>query len=254
MIKPSEKGLSTSGLFRRKRRETSEPGFPEIKGQHYIRTIAQICEKLGANWYLEIGSRTGDSLAAIPCNFVAIDPEFMLGNPVFQAARQMHFFQMTSDDFFADGFLARNGIRPDVAFVDGMHHFEFALRDFMNCEAAMSTNGAIILHDVCPTTHAMATRDFSQLEQKLPWTGDVWKVVAALREFRPDLDVSVLNTHKTGIAVIRGLDPSNRVIQNNYDAIVAKFLPLQLREYGVSTYYEQIGLVDAATYVDNLLG
>ena len=43
---------------------------------------------------------------------------------------------MTSDDFFASHDLAQVlGGRPvDLAYIDGMHQFEFALRDFMNLE------------------------------------------------------------------------------------------------------------------------
>lgn len=70
-----------SSLFSKFARQDSQKGahaqgYPTIAGQHYHPTIAEIVEASGAEWYFEIGSRTGDSLARIPCNFIAIDPEF----------------------------------------------------------------------------------------------------------------------------------------------------------------------------------
>jgi hypothetical protein len=187
-----------SRLTGRAKTGASDPGFPEISGQPYLDTLEAIVTGLAADWYLEIGSRTGTSLTRIPCNFIAIDPVFQLQNASFRDARQMHFFQMTSDDFFATDFLQRNAIRPKAAFIDGMHHFEYALRDFANCEAVMDKDGVVLLHDVCPTTYGMASRDTTELEASRAWTGDVWKVVVALKDFRPDLEVHVLDCFKTG--------------------------------------------------------
>jgi hypothetical protein len=225
--------------------DAPEPGFPLVKGTHYLHVFADIVQASKADWYLEIGSRTGDSLARIQCNFVAIDPEFNPSNPVFQAATQIHFFQMTSDAFFDGEHLAQLCVTPQVAFIDGMHHFEFALRDFMNCEAAMAPDGTIILHDVCPATKVMATRDMAELNGGRAWTGDVWKVVAALIDHRPDLDVSVLDAQKTGLCVVRGLDPNNRTLKDNMDAIIAEYIDQDLDEDKARAYYGRFELVDA---------
>ena len=44
--------------------------------------------------------------------------------------------QSTSDDFFArpDAAEVLGGVPLDLAFIDGMHQFEYALRDFMHLE------------------------------------------------------------------------------------------------------------------------
>jgi len=226
-----------------------DPGFPAITGQHYLDTLVDIVTTLKAEWYLEIGSRSGTSLARMPCNYLAIDPKFQIANPIFQDARMMHFFQMTSDDFFADGFLARAGINPDVAFIDGMHHFEFALRDFLNCEAAMGPDGVIVLHDACPSTNMMATRDLTELNAGRAWTGDVWKVVVALLDHRPDLKIHLLDAAKTGLCVVHGLDPSNTTLRDNLDAIIAQYVAQDLRKTGPETLYGRLPLepADGAT-------
>ena len=99
------------------------------------------------------------------CNFVAIDPVFRLKSADFKCAGEMLFFRQTSDDFFASGFLKRNDILPKLAFVDGMHQFEFALRDFINCEKTMDPGGVVCVHDVAPFNGPMTTRDEGNLSR-----------------------------------------------------------------------------------------
>ena len=55
------------------------------------------------------------------------------------------------------------------------------------------------------------------------WTGDVWKVIAALLKWRPDLDVQSVATAPSGLGVICRLDPHSRMLADNFDAIVAEF-------------------------------
>lgn len=227
------------------------PGFQRMTGRHYHSVLCDIEQRTKPDWYLEIGSRTGTSLSHRMCNFIAIDPEFSLDGPSLNAARQMHFMQMTSDDFFASGFLDRLGIAPDFAFIDGMHLFEYALRDFMNAEAAMTRDGIIALHDVCPFSHEMTVRDpdLTMDADGLPWTGDVWKVMIILKRYRPDLTLDVLSAAGTGLAVVRGLDPQNRVLADSYDSILGDYKDLLLADFGAATYFEEISPVDPDTFV-----
>ncbi|MEM9422306.1 MAG: hypothetical protein AAF986_07365, partial [Pseudomonadota bacterium] len=55
------------------------------------------------------------------------------------------------------------------------------------------------------------------------WCGDVYKVIPVLREFRPDLTIHVfeafIGPYRKGIATITNLDPANRVLEEQYDAI-----------------------------------
>lgn len=229
-----------------------DPRFPRMDGSPYIEVITALERALGAEWYLEIGTRGGTSLAHVGCNFVSIDPEFALGVDVFNRARNMFFFQQTSDDFFAGGFLERNGIRPDFAFIDGMHLFEYVLRDFANCERNMKPGGAILMHDVCPTDVPMSTRDMSRLDVSLPWTGDVWKFILILRRHRPDLRLDVLDAHKTGLAVVRNLDPSNGLLLEQHDRLVAEYRDLDLETFGPERYYAEARLGRAADFVAGL--
>ncbi len=121
--------------FKKKKKlpDIIEAGFTKPSGMRYLDFLERLHEQRKPEWYLEVGTQEGWSLVRARGNAVAVDPEFMIkANLTYPS--QMHFFQMTSDDFFAGDFLERTGIRFDLSFLDGMHHFEFLLRDFMNAE------------------------------------------------------------------------------------------------------------------------
>ena len=183
------------------------------------------------------------------CNFIAVDPEFKIKADVFNDASNMFFCQQTSDDFFKQNVLGKLSVKPGLTFIDGMHLFEFALRDFINAEKARNNDGVICFHDVCPFSYEMTTRDVSYLDQGLPWTGDVWKVIQVLLEYRPDLTVDVVNARKTGIGCVSGLDPKNQVLSDNYDEIMEKYQLLELESVGADSYFGKFELIDADEYI-----
>lgn len=226
--------------------------YPVISGMHYMEVLAGIEDRIAARWYLEIGSRTGTSLLPRKCGFVAIDPVFRLKSADFASQSDMLFFRQTSDDFFASGQLSRLGIVPDFAFIDGMHQFEFALRDFINCERAMARNGVICLHDVCPFNGAMTTRDDSYLSRGTAWTGDIWKIVPVLGRYRPDLSVSVLPAARTGLCCVTNLDPGNDSLVRNYERILAEFVPQDLASLGPAHHYAGFSFVQAEAFLSSL--
>jgi len=238
-------------LFKKKKPgRHKEAGFGENTGTHYRKVLENLFKRRAPEWYLEIGSRDGRSLSLCPCNYIAIDIEFKVEHDTFNSAQQMMFFQQSSDDFFASGFLSRNDITPDLAFVDGLHHFEFALRDFMNCERNMKPGGLVCLHDVSPYNAAMTTRDTDYTNVlKRPWTGDVWKVIAALLDYRPDLEINVLNAEATGLGCIENLDPANNTLFESYDEIVEKYMDADLAEIGPEVYFGRFSLTDADAYL-----
>ncbi|WP_417719254.1 class I SAM-dependent methyltransferase [Salipiger sp.] len=215
-----------------------DPEFQPHNGTHYIEVMDRLEAHLKPRLYLEIGSRSGTSVARRSCSFIAVDPEFRITADVFNTSEHMLFFQQTSDDFFASRFLQNAGLVPDLAFIDGMHLFEFALRDFINCEASMRPDGVICLHDVAPFNHDMITRDLAYLGRSLPWTGDVWKVMAVLKEYRPDLAVELLNAASTGLGVVSGLDPESRVLGDRMDEILERFGDRSLADFGVERYFD----------------
>jgi hypothetical protein len=161
--------------------------------------------------YLEIGIRTGRSMVLSRCRSIGVDPVFKIDNPIHC---DVQLVKATSDDFFAsDQPLAHfDGVPVDLAFIDGMHLSDFALRDFINIEPFMAVTGVVVLDDVLPRNGLEAARD----RKTEPWTGDVYKVVEILRRRRPDLVVLLVNTAPTGTAVIVGVDPASIVLKDAY--------------------------------------
>ncbi len=121
----------------------------------------------------------------------------------------------------------RNGQPPgeravDLAFIDGMHLFEFALRDFINLERYCARTSTCLVHDCCPLDERTSARE----RVTEFWTGDVWKLVLCLKKYRPDLDVHTVAAAPTGLTIIRRLDPKSRILQDRLESICAEFAPL----------------------------
>jgi len=182
----------------------------------YLEVLARIHRQLAPSLYLEIGVRHGRSLALARAKAVGIDPE-----PELQVdlAPGTAVIARTSDAFFSDAPARALGGAPDLVFIDGMHHFEFALRDFMHAERLMPPHGLIVIDDVFPNHPAQAERE----RRTGSWTGDVWKLRQILEAYRPDLYLLALDTAPTGLLLIARLDMTNSVLQENYPAILARY-------------------------------
>jgi predicted O-methyltransferase YrrM len=175
--------------------------------------------------YVEIGVNTGISLAlALPgTRAVGIDPKPRLRHPI---SRSTSVFPLASDTFFELWDLEEplGGRKVDLAFIDGMHLFEFALRDFANLERSCTPDSVVILHDCLPGKAAVTSRK----QRRKGWTGDVWKLAACLSRYRPDLETTVLDVPESGLGIVRGLDPESTVLNEGRREILREFLPLKL--------------------------
>ena len=210
--------------------------FLKPSGMSYARFLSALHETCLFDWYLEVGCRAGRSFAPVRSKTIAVDPFFQAEINIIGKKPALHIFQQTSDDFFASGFLGRNGIGLGLAFLDGMHLFEFLLRDFINTEAAMAPGGVILLHDCVPFDAEMTTRDLDNLPTRA-WTGDVWKLIPILQAWRPELQVTVLDCQPTGSVAVSGLDPENRVLLANYERIVGDFSDMSIETFGVKRFF-----------------
>lgn len=220
--------------------EPSDP-VPAMDGMRYLRMLRRMHAILKPRWYLEVGTFTGRSLALAECDRVAVDPEFRIRQPVpSRGARRMFLFREPSNDFFASGFAATNGIAFDLAFLNGSRQCEALLRDFINAERLMAPGGIIVLHDVCPMAEQMAPREAQEGEL---WTGDVWKTLLILKRYRPDLEIRVASAAPTGLAVIRNLDPGSRALESVYGEAVAGMADMSLAGLpgGIGGLYRLIG-------------
>jgi hypothetical protein len=72
----------------------------------------------------------------------------------------------------------------------------------------------------------------------------------ALRQWRPDLRITVLDAYPTGLACITNLDPSSMLLTTNYSAIVDAMHRLKLEEIGLLTFQHIVG-VEPTAVVDS---
>jgi hypothetical protein len=112
------------------------------------------------------------------------------------------------------------GTTLDLSFIDGMHLFEYAFRDFINVERHSDWSSVIVLDDMLPRSVDEAARD----RHTDAWTGDVYKITEVLARYRPDLVTVLVDTQPTGQLLIFGGDPENTVLTDKYDEIMAEYL------------------------------
>ncbi len=242
---------------------TAQTLFGPHTGMPYDWFLARLSRAAAVQRYLEIGVARGAVFAQIACRHgIGVDPEFTLDANVAANKTRVSLYQVMSDVFFQHLRLRRHlGGRIDLAFLDGMHLFEFLLRDVMNTEAVSRRDSILCLHDCLPLAEPMAERDPMRAQARSRgtayadwWTGDVWKVVPILAKYRPDLTVMLVDCAPTGLVVITGLDPSSRVLKRNYEAIVREFSELPNDAAGIARMYEAHPLVPAEEALRRLGG
>jgi hypothetical protein len=169
--------------------------------------------------YLEVGVNDGRSLALSRVKSIAIDPAFKVTSPI---SCDVRLVKATSDKYFARekavAFFPDRLI--DLAFIDGMHLFDFALRDYINIERFAKWSSVVVFDDMLPRSIDEAARD----RHTGPWTGDVYKLVEVLREHRPDLVTVLMDTEPTGQLLVFGADADNRTLPDRYDALIEQWV------------------------------
>ena len=236
--------LRVSFLRRIRRRAAAPPTVPALEDRddrmtryEFLRELHRVAVPRN---YLEIGVNDGRSLALSRVRSIAVDPAFKITVPI---RCDLDLVKATSDDFFAqpdpvahfraspDQLEGQDGARRpsdddpgraciDLAFVDGMHLFEFALRDFMNVERHSDWSSVIVFDDMLPRNADEAARD----RHTRNWTGDVFKMVPVLARYRPDLIVIPVDTQPTGVLVVLGVDPESTVLRERYEEILAEWV------------------------------
>jgi hypothetical protein len=195
-----------------------------MPGPSYRDVLRAIHAALRPETYLEIGVAAGATLALATSARIAVgvDPiPAPLEHALPPGARVVH---ETSDAFFAtrtpkDVF----GARPvELAFIDGLHLFEAALRDFIQTERWCKAESTIVLHDCVPISAITATRE----RRTRFWVGDTWKAAWALARHRPELRIRTILAPPSGLVVVRRLDPSSTRLTRDFDAIFRELEPL----------------------------
>jgi hypothetical protein len=220
-------------------------------GVPYLNLLAELHKHLTPRTYLEVGTETGASLAIADCDTIAVDPKFGLELSATGSRRRTFFFQMPSDAFFAtENVRALLGRPLDIVFLDGMHRFEFLLRDLIGAESACHTRSLILLHDCVPLNPRMALRKWlpggpAEIETAGFWTGDVWKLLPILRKYRSDLRIHVLDCPPTGLVAITRVDSASRVLADSYYEIIDQYASTVMDESRLQSFWEGLELTES---------
>ena len=211
-----------------------------LPGEDYFHVLARIHRHLRPRTYLEIGVSRGESLACVlpETQVLGIDPAPNLARP---PPANVRIYRETSDDFFARYVpSAELGGQPvELAFIDGMHHFEYALRDFINVERACSGSSVILMHDCYPLDERTARRE----QVTGFWSGDIWRLMLLLRTHRPDLVVRTIATPPTGLGIVLNPDPTSQLLADRVDELIGEYLA---KDFGVlaTRKPEALGLIE----------
>ena len=193
----------------------------ETRTVYYIDFLGRLHEQLKPRTYLEIGVRHGQSLGQSRSRSIGVDPDFQVNHALPGA---VSLVRSTSDDYFHD--LDRAGETPfrdlpvDLAFIDGMHLFEYALRDFANVERYVGAASVVAFDDMFPRNVDEAARD----RHTQAWTGDVFRVMLALQRDRPDLRQVRVDTEPTGLLLITGFRSHQRLTAEAVESIIRRDL------------------------------
>lgn len=194
----------------------------------YLDVLAELHATLRPRSYLEIGVHQGASLRlALPGTLaVGVDPE---PQPEAAGEGRRHTEICTSDEFFATGRpLGVFGDRPvDLVFIDGLHLFEYALRDFAHAEALTGPGSVIALHDCLPLDAETSARE----RTTDVWTGDVWKLVLCLLDRRPDLDLTIIDAPPSGLLLARALNANDGSLLADYESVVEEYGALEFADW-----------------------
>ncbi len=129
-------------------------------------------------------------------------------------------FRTTSDEYFArpDPLGATDGRPFDLAFIDGLHLFEYSLRDFIHAEQHSRYGSVIVFDDVLPRSRDDAARE-RHTRASGPATSSrsapCWPATARTSA------VVTVDTVPTGLMLVMGLDPDNTALTENYAQILA---------------------------------
>lgn len=199
-----------------------------LPGPDYYAVLGWIHQAIRPASYVEIGIRQGESLRiALPeTKCIGIDPLPDLKKPL---PPNTQIFEMTSDDFFASQSFSEilGEATFSLAFIDGLHLFEQALRDFINLERFATSRSIVMVHDPLPLDRITSAR----VRSTHFYSGDIWKLAMCLRNERSDLNIKTIRTAPTGLCLVSNFGLDFTLFQRNYDYYVKKYVDLTFDDY-----------------------
>lgn len=216
-------GQIAAGIDHDKHIQAAKNRFP---GHNYLDWLKWLHLTVKPANYVEIGVETGQSLQFSRCKAVGIDPLIQI---IHSQESWVKLFKLTSDDFFAQHDLGQvlEAEFVDMAFIDGLHTFDQALKDFINIERYAHSGTVVAFHDIFPVTALTASRE----RKSIFWVGDTWKVIPILKELRPDLKICTLPAYPSGLALVTGLDGNSKLLSQELEQIIERWMEVELDSY-----------------------
>jgi hypothetical protein len=196
--------------------------------------------------YIEIGVQQGGSLQFAKCAAVGIDPAPM----VVAALHPGVTVHVATSDVYFSNTQWDLPTRVDLAFIDGMHLAEYALRDFINVERVGHSQTIVVFDDVLPYNADIATR----VQPPGDWTGDVWKVSEVLKRWRPDLRQVLVDTKPTGSLIVFNLNPADDILRRQYNYLEATLTQDEIPPASVINRADAISIDAALKIVEEYIG
>jgi hypothetical protein len=169
---------------------------------HSARRLQRIGGIANVKSYLEIGVETGATFNSLTFEEkTAVDPSFRFNTSNF-AKDGVLFYEESSDIFFSR---LEPKVKFDLAFIDGLHTFDQAYRDFCHCLNHAKRKSIIVLNDTIPCDRFSAMRDATACVEErsratseerspdlLAWHGDTYKALLLIKLFHPYLDYATI--------------------------------------------------------------
>ncbi len=177
----------------------------------FAQLLAGLHEIVKPEVYLETGVTDGATLAlaSMAGTAIGVGPTASVWRDLKRDNQKI--YASTLDDYYACDSCERPA--PDFALIRE-RQFDVALSDFAHIERTGHRGTIAVFADVLPWRQEVAWRvqPGSEASWKDEWCGDVFKVMAVLDEYRPDLTQILVDVQPAGALIVTGLDPRNMIL------------------------------------------
>lgn len=149
--------------------------------------------------YIELGVQYGEAtkriIPHIKGDYYGVDILRSENIDYFEKTyKNFHFFQNTTDEFFAELKKTNTNLGLEMAFIDACHSHEATYRDFLNVKDHMKQDGIILMHDMYPKDAESTGPDLS---------GDCYKTAEKIRKEHNNEFELVTIPVEPGLSILR---------------------------------------------------
>jgi hypothetical protein len=230
------------------------------EGIHYTKFVPFMIDGLDATSFFQLGPGLGKGTSDVTADVLWVSAALGGASSITIHRNRTTVLKMSPKFFFAHQDLrAYFPLGPDVAFLDGDHHIEVLLNEFVRTERACHSGSLILVHDCLPLNDRMAERSFRLVQAEGAatrdfWTGDVWKLVPILKCLRPEMKLFYIDCPPTGLLVCAQLDPLSNALEADSSELVQSLSSVSLSEFGVVRLWSLCPTLDSSRLFRNPAG